>query len=99
MGADTMLEYENSAWVRYDYHQRIVAELQAEIETLKGRYAFDENQRLCVGYAGGCDGDLEATEHEENCPARKLDTGLRPHIYAPPSPAPEASHSEDGHAK
>jgi hypothetical protein len=28
----------------------------------------------CIGFKGGCDGDLEATEHEDNCPMK----GLKP---------------------
>jgi hypothetical protein len=50
------------------------------VEQLEQRYAFHENQRLCVAY-NGCDGDLEGTEHEIDCPARKLDEKLRPHLY------------------
>lgn len=57
------------------------AKLQARLDAMSARYAFHENQRLCVGDAGACDGDLEGTEHEEWCPARVLDMTLRPHLY------------------
>lgn len=54
---------------------------ESELATLKARYAFHENQRLCDGYDGKCDGDLEGTAHEETCPARAKDLALRPHLY------------------
>lgn len=41
-----------------------------------------ENQKLCVGYAGGCDGDLTAMAHDDFCPARANDVILRPHLYS-----------------
>jgi len=55
--------------------------VKRQLDTLLARYAFQENQRLCVGYGGGCDGDLEAIEHNEGCPAREHDLTLRPHLY------------------
>ncbi len=54
-----------------------------ELQTLRTRYAIPENQRLCVGYNGGCDGDLEGTAHEPTCPAFARDRELRPHLYEP----------------
>jgi len=59
-----------------------LATLQTKYDILAARYAFHENQRLCIGFNGGCDGDLEGTEHDENCPARSKDLELRPHLYA-----------------
>src|ERR1700677_2375461 len=65
----------------------------ARVEALETKYAFAENQGLCIGYAGGCDGDLEATRHEEDCPARAKDMELRPYLYPPASRvAPDGEH-------
>lgn len=61
-----------------------IAQLTQELNALKERYAFYENQRLCLGYADSrsCDGDLEGTKHEEWCPARVKDLQqLRPYLY------------------
>lgn len=54
---------------------------KSELATLKARYAFHENQRLCDGYDGKCDGDLDGMAHEHTCPARTQDLILRPHLY------------------
>lgn len=35
----------------------------------------------CIGYYGGCDGDLCATPHEENCPMYAEDKKARPYLY------------------
>ena len=48
---------------------------------LSDRYELHENQRLCLGYSGGCDGNLEGLPHERKCPARIQDLVLRPHLY------------------
>jgi hypothetical protein len=89
--------------VLYADHQQALSALEEQLAELRKRYAFFENQRLCKGYVGGCDGDLEATEHDENCPARPLDLTLRPHLYVPTDPVPtdelpviirEVSHEE-----
>lgn len=56
-------------------------QLSVELATLKARYAFHENQRLCDGYDGKCDGDLDGMAHEHTCPARTQDLILRPHLY------------------
>jgi len=58
-----------------------IATAEARVKELEQRYAFAENQRLCLGDAGGCDGDLTATEHDEGCPALEKDKLLRPHLY------------------
>jgi len=65
-----------------------VAELEQErdaalatVERLS-EYAVQKNEALCLGYEGGCDGDLEAEPHEEHCPARAKDMELNPHLYA-----------------
>lgn len=58
---------------------RIVGE---QLAALQERYKFEENQRLCVGFNGGCDGDLVASPHNELCPAREKDLLLNPHLYA-----------------
>ena len=58
-----------------------IVELSKEVKRLTTKYAFSENQQLCVGYDGKCDGDLEGTEHEEGCPALIKDRELRPYLY------------------
>lgn len=55
---------------------------QATLEQMQERYAIPENQALCIGYAGGCDGDLVAAEHNDNCPAKAKDVELRSYLYA-----------------
>ena len=62
-----------------------LAAAQRERDELLSRYAFVENQHLCVGYKGKCDGDLEGIAHKETCPAREKDEILRPHLYQTPS--------------
>lgn len=57
-----------------------------ELIYFRRRYAFRENQRLCLGYGGGCDGELVNTEHYEGCPARAADLKLRPHLYVAQHP-------------
>ena len=66
-----------------DAEKRILAAMQDAEELLRRRKAmeFEDNQDLCGGWDGGCDGDLEAIAHEENCPARAMDMKLRPHLY------------------
>jgi hypothetical protein len=60
-----------------------IMDLIEDHEDLIARYAFSENQRLCIGYRGGCDGDLADIEHDYCCAARVLDVTLRPHLYPP----------------
>ena len=57
------------------------AEKDRIIAALKSKYAFSENQELCIGFSGGCDGDLDDIEHDEGCPAQLEDIKLRPHLY------------------
>ena len=73
-----------------------LAAAQRERDELLSRYAFVENQHLCVGYNGKCDGDLEGEPHEEGCPARKRDMVLRPHLYKTPSDQGAAKETSDG---
>jgi hypothetical protein len=61
--------------------ERQLAEAQAKLAALETRYASDENQRLCVGYLGGCDGDLESMPHIKECPSYTRDIELNPHRY------------------
>lgn len=64
--------------VRYaDY-----ARAEAEISLLQERYAHEENQRMCLGYLGGCSGDLYEEPHSPKCPAYRKDRELNPHLYA-----------------
>lgn len=58
-----------------------VAEALHELLVLRARYAIPENNRLCLGYADGRDGNLTATPHEAECPARDKDLTLRPYLY------------------
>jgi hypothetical protein len=55
--------------------------LESDLSALRGKYAFEENQELCIGFDGGCDGDLVATPHNDNCPAQARDRVLNPHLY------------------
>jgi hypothetical protein len=57
------------------------AGLWHQVKRLTARYAIPENTLLCVGFDGGCDGDLEGSPHELFCPARAEDIKLRPHLY------------------
>ena len=53
-----------------------------ELLVLRQRYGVEENARLCLGYACGCDGsDLVAEPHVAECPARDKDLALRPWLY------------------
>ena len=58
-----------------------IACLESELSALREKYAFEENQELCIGFDGGCDGDLVATPHNDNCPAQARDRVLNPHLY------------------
>jgi len=55
--------------------------LRGKYARLKAKYAFEENQALCISFAGGCDGDLEGVPHEDKCPAQVEDKQLRPRLY------------------
>ena len=68
-----------------------------ELREMRVRYAIPESQRLCVGYSGGCDGDLEGTAHEATCPAYTRDRELRPHLYADDSSVVADSSNKGSH--
>lgn len=52
-----------------------------ELAEYRQRYGWQENQRLCIGFNGGCDGDLEGIAHNSNCPSYAVDKKNRPYLY------------------
>jgi hypothetical protein len=79
----------NGDYVLHQIHKLHVKRLEAEllaarerIAELEQRYAYQENQLLCLGYEGGCDGDLTALPHNDDCPAKVMDLKQNPHLYA-----------------
>lgn len=68
----------------FNHAQEVVGKLEDELARMREKYAHQENQELCLGFDGGCDGDLTATPHEENCPAYAKDKELNPHLYVAP---------------
>lgn len=53
-----------------------------ELLYYRERYEFEENQSLCVGCNGRCDGDLVGAIHETHCPSFEKDIAkLRPDLY------------------